>query len=368
MLSIEAFMNFWPSVDDWSPAYPTIVGGTPISDIACAARWSKPWSTSWSKFGSDGGTPIVASPISRPVSSAIRQVSSHGTPSAPIPSWTASIATSCTFSQSSEASFTSFATASTRPVTIEPNVSVNDSNQPSSLQFVHAQNRAPAGTYHLPVPASWASRLDALGAIDRRMPDVLFLDIQMPGLTGLQLARQVQGRCHVVFVTAYESHAVAAFEQGAIDYVLKPCDAARLEVTIRRLKERLDTAPRSLEGLLDELASVLPRRGHLRSINAPDHDTVRLIAVDDVLYFQADHGYTRVVTQDGESLIQRPLKELQAELDPSSFWPIHRSTIVNASAIAGVSRDLGGRVSVRLKSRSERLPVSEAHEHLFRRM
>jgi len=213
-----------------------------------------------------------------------------------------------------------------------------------------------------------ATGIDALGAVERRMPDVLFLDIQMPGVTGLQLARQVQGRCHVVFVTAYEAHAVAAFEQGAIDYVLKPYDAARLAVTIRRLKGRLATAPRSLEGLLDELASVLPRREHLRWINAPDRDTVRLIAVDDVLYFQSDHGYTRVVTRDGESLIQRSLRELQDELDPSSFWPIHRSTIVNANAIAGVTRDLGGRVSVSLKSRAERLRVSEAHEHLFRRM
>jgi DNA-binding LytR/AlgR family response regulator len=213
-----------------------------------------------------------------------------------------------------------------------------------------------------------ASGIEALSLIGERAPRVLFLDIQMPGVTGLDIARQMQGRCHIVFVTAYEAHAVAAFEQGAIDYVLKPYDAARLALTVARLKERLDSAPRSLDGLLAELARAMPRRDYLRWINAPVRDSVKLIAVDDVIYFQSDHGYTRVVTEDGESLILRSLKELQEQLDPASFWPIHRSTIVNASAVAGVTRDLRGRVSVKLKNRPEKLTVSEAHEHLFRRM
>jgi DNA-binding LytR/AlgR family response regulator len=213
-----------------------------------------------------------------------------------------------------------------------------------------------------------ANGVEVLWLIEREMPSVLFLDIQMPGLSGLQLARQVQGRCHVVFVTAYEAHAIAAFEQGAVDYVLKPYDAARLAITVQRVKERLNSVPRSLDGLLGELANALPRRDHLRWINAPDHETVRLIAVEDVLYFQADHGYTRVVTAEGESLIQRSLKELQEQLDPATFWPIHRSTIVNAGAIAGVTRNFRGRVSVKLKSRPEALPVSETQEHLFRKM
>jgi DNA-binding LytR/AlgR family response regulator len=220
----------------------------------------------------------------------------------------------------------------------------------------------------LEIVAEAADGVEALCAIERQAPDVLFLDIEMPGMTGLDLARQVQGRCHIVFVTAYQSHAIAAFEQGAIDYVLKPYETARLALTVARVKERLGTAPRPLEGLLAELAQALPLREHLRWINAPDRDSVRLIAVDDVLYFQADHGYTRVVTGDGESLIQRSLKELADELDPASFWPIHRSTIVNANAIAGVSRDFRGRVSVKLKARPEKLAVSEAHEHRFRRM
>jgi DNA-binding LytR/AlgR family response regulator len=220
----------------------------------------------------------------------------------------------------------------------------------------------------LSIVAEAANGVEALWQVDKYIPDVLFLDIEMPGLTGLQLARQIQGRCHVVFITAYEIHAVSAFEQGAIDYVLKPYDVARLALTIRRVKERLHTAPKALDGLLAELASALPQRAHLRWINAPDHDAVRLIAVDDVMYFQADTGYTRVVTADGESLIRRSLKDLQEELDPASFWPVHRSTIVNANAIADVTRDLRGRVSLRLKSRGEKLPVSEAHEHLFRGM
>ena len=193
----------------------------------------------------------------------------------------------------------------------------------------------------LDVIAEVADGLDALCSIERQTPDVLFLDIQMPGLSGLQVARQTQGRCHVVFVTAFEAHAVAAFEQGAVDYVLKPYDSARLALTVQRVKERLNTPPRSLDGLLAELASVLPRREYLRWINAPDHDTVRLIAVDDVLYFQADLGYTRVVTAERDVLIQRSLKDLLEQLDPAYFWPIHRSTIVNANAISGVSRTCG---------------------------
>jgi DNA-binding LytR/AlgR family response regulator len=220
----------------------------------------------------------------------------------------------------------------------------------------------------LSIVAEAANGIEATWLVEKHVPDVLFLDIQMPGLSGLQLARQVGGRCHVVFVTAYEAHAVAAFEQGAVDYVLKPYDAARLALTVQRVRERLHAAPRSLDGLLAELASALPRRDYLRWINASERDSVRLIAVDDVLYFQADKGYTRVVTSDGESLIHRSLKELQEQLDPESFWTIHRSTIVNANAIAGVVRDLRGRVSLRLKQRAEKLPVSEAHEHLFRGM
>jgi len=213
-----------------------------------------------------------------------------------------------------------------------------------------------------------SSGLETLQLLDRLAPDVIFLDIEMPGLTGLEVARQVGGRCHVVFVTAYNAHAVAAFEQGAIDYVLKPYTVDRLALAVSRLRQRIGTDPASLDHLLRELARVMPVRRHLRWINASRGQEVSLITVDEVIYFQADTKYTRVVTADSEALIRRPLKELQEELDPACFWPIHRSTIVNANAIAGVTRDFRGRVLVKLKARAEKLLVSETHTHLFKMM
>jgi DNA-binding LytR/AlgR family response regulator len=210
--------------------------------------------------------------------------------------------------------------------------------------------------------------LEALQLLNRLTPDILFLDIEMPGMTGLEVARQVAGRCHVVFVTAYNAHAVAAFEQGAVDYVLKPYAVQRLALAVSRLRQRIGTDPATLDNLLRELARVVPARNYLRWINASRGQEVGLITVDEVLYFQADTKYTRVVTADGEALIRRPLKELQEELDPACFWPIHRSTIVNANAIAGVTRDFRGRVLVKLKARADRLVVSEAHTHLFKMM
>ncbi len=210
--------------------------------------------------------------------------------------------------------------------------------------------------------------LEALQLLDRLAPELLFLDIQMPGLTGLEVARQAAGRCHVVFVTAYDAHAVAAFEEGAVDYVLKPYSVERLALTVGRLRQRIGSSAAPLDNLLRELARVAPERKYLRWINAAHGQDVSLITVDEILYFQADTKYTLVVTAQGESLIRRPLKELQDELDPAQFWPIHRSTIVNANAVAGVTRDLRGRIFVKLKSRNDRLPVSEAHAHLFRQM
>lgn len=210
--------------------------------------------------------------------------------------------------------------------------------------------------------------LEALEMVDRLTPQLIFLDIQMPGLTGLEVARQVTGRCQVVFVTAYDAHAVAAFEEGAIDYVLKPYSVERLALTVRRVRERIGGPVIPLDSLLRELARVAPERKYLRWINASRGHEVSLITVDEILYFQADTKYTLVVTANGESLIRRPLKELQEELDPADFWTIHRSTIVNANAVAGVTRDLKGRLFVKLKSRADLLPVSETHAHLFHQM
>ncbi len=220
----------------------------------------------------------------------------------------------------------------------------------------------------LEVVALAANGLEAARLIDGHRPDVAFLDIEMPELTGLEAARQTDGLCHVVFVTAYDEYAVAAFEQGAVDYVLKPYEDNRLALTIRRVQQRLAGPPAPLNELLRELAHAAPKREYLRWINAAQGREVRIVTVDEVCYFQADTKYTRVVTATGELLIRRTLKDLQEHLDPVNFWPIHRSTIVNVNAIAGVSRDFRGRVSVRLKARSEKLAVSEAHEFLFHQM
>jgi len=221
----------------------------------------------------------------------------------------------------------------------------------------------------LRIVATAADGLQAIKALERHTPDVLFLDIQMPGLTGLDVARQASNRHHVVFVTAYNQYAVAAFEEGAVDYVMKPLSAERLATACARVKSRLSAAPANLENLLRALARMAaPKHTYLRWINASMGADVKLITVDEVRYFQSDTKYTRVVTADGESLIRKSLKELLDELDPSLFWQIHRSTIVNVNAIGAVSHDLAGRLVLKLKDRKETLQVSQPYSHLFRQM
>jgi DNA-binding LytR/AlgR family response regulator len=210
--------------------------------------------------------------------------------------------------------------------------------------------------------------VEALHAIEQHAPDLLFLDIQMPGLSGLEVARQTGSKCHVVFVTAYDKYAVAAFEQGAVDYVMKPFSAARLATAIARLKDKVGSAPANLEGLLQSLIRANAAKEHLRWITASQGQDLRLITVDEICYFQADSKYTLVVTPNQESLIRRSIKELVQELDPALFWQIHRGTVINVNAIAGVHRDIGGHLRVKLKERKETLPVSEPYVHLFKSM
>jgi DNA-binding LytR/AlgR family response regulator len=210
--------------------------------------------------------------------------------------------------------------------------------------------------------------VEALHAIEQHAPEILFLDIQMPGLSGLEVARQVGNKCHVVFVTAYDKYAVAAFEQGAVDYVMKPFSAARLATTIGRLKEKAGSTPASLEGLLQSLVKASAAREYLRWITASQGQELRLITVEEICYFQADNKYTLVVTAQQESLIRRPIKELVQELDPAMFWQIHRGTVINVNAIAGVHRDMSGQLRVKLKERKETLPVSDPYVHLFKSM
>ena len=221
----------------------------------------------------------------------------------------------------------------------------------------------------LTIVAEAADGVSALRLMAEHRPDILFLDIQMPGATGLEVARQVNGRSRVVFVTAYDEHAVAAFEQGAVDYVLKPISAARLFTTVQRLKERLVSPPPRLDAVLATATASPPaQKSWLRWINASVGQNVRLITVDEVVYFQADNKYTRVVTGEGEALIRKPLKELSDELDPGQFWQIHRSTMVNVSAVEAVTRDFRGRMLLKLKGRSETLQVSDTYTHLFKQM
>lgn len=236
---------------------------------------------------------------------------------------------------------------------------------------LRAQLRDLLGTVwpELKIVATAEDGLQAIKALQRHAPDVLFLDIQMPGLTGLDIARRASNRHHVVFVTAYNQYAVAAFEEGAVDYVMKPLNAERLAAACARVKSRLNAVPANLENLLGVLAKLsAPKHSHLRWINASMGTDVKLITVDEVCYFQSDTKYTRVVTTDGESLIRKSLKELLDELDPNLFWQIHRSTIVNVNAIGAVSRDLAGRLIVKLKDRKETLHVSQPYAHRFRQM
>ena len=207
----------------------------------------------------------------------------------------------------------------------------------------------------------------ALRAIEEHRPDVLFLDIQMPGPTGIEIARFAAGRAHVVFITAYNQYAVQAFEEGAVDYLLKPIDPARLARALRRVKDRLAAPPADLSRLLEQL-QLAPSKEALRWITVLKGREVTLITVEDVCYFRADTKYVAVVTADGEALITTSLQDLLTKLDQSVFWQIHRSTIVNVNAVRSVQRNLAGHLELRLKERSETLRVSNAYAHLFKHM
>jgi DNA-binding LytR/AlgR family response regulator len=208
----------------------------------------------------------------------------------------------------------------------------------------------------------------ALEALEREEPDLMFLDIQMPVMTGIEVARRLAGRCHVVFVTAYDEYAVAAFEQGAVDYLLKPVEIERLAVTVERLKAQLGKPAPDLGVIVDQLSQGTAPAARLRWIKASIGANIRLISVQEIAYFQSDEKYTRVVTADNEALIRKPIKELLDELDPELFWQIHRSTLVNVNHIAGVGRDFRGQPEIQLRGRNEKLSVSRPFAHLFKQM
>lgn len=209
--------------------------------------------------------------------------------------------------------------------------------------------------------------LAALREIEAHRPDVLFLDVQMPGLTGIEIARIAGSRSHVVFITAFDHYAVHAFEQGAVDYLLKPLDTARLAQALGRVRARLRQAPADLGHLLEQI-----QRGgstdRLQWITVLQGRDIQFISVDDVCYFRADNKYIAVVTASGEALITTPLKELVERLDPTVFWQVHRGVVVNMHAVHSVRRSITGQLDLKLKHRPETLRVSTGHSHLFKHM
>lgn len=208
--------------------------------------------------------------------------------------------------------------------------------------------------------------LEAARLLGLKRPNVLFLDIRMPGLDGLEIARLSSGRCHVVFVTAHHAHAVQAFEQDAVDFLVKPVEEARLAETVARLQKRINQSPPSIENVLERLA-MLERKQWTRWIQASVGKKIRVVPVEDAIYFKSDAKYTKVVTRRGVLHIRRSIKELRQELDPEVFWQVHRSTIVNATYIDSISRS-DERMEMRLVDSDETLFVSNPFQTRFRRL
>lgn len=217
---------------------------------------------------------------------------------------------------------------------------------------------------------------EAVELFDEHAPQVVFLDVHMPGMNGVEAARAIDRRAPVVFVTAYEQYAVQAFEQGALDYLVKPFDEARLADTVQRLQSRLAAPPARpadamapvLDRLAEELRARTPARQHLQWIKASMGASLKLIPVAEVAYLKSDEKYTLVVHDGGEALIRKTIRELADELDPDRFVQIHRSVIVNLHHVTQVVRGANETADVHLKGRAERLPVSRSYLHLFKQM
>jgi len=215
---------------------------------------------------------------------------------------------------------------------------------------------------------------EAIELVELLKPQIAFLDIKMPGLSGMEAAKRIAGLSHIVFVTAFDNYAVEAFEREAIDYLLKPVTKERLIQTIKRLKKQLDSPakpPTHLSEVVEQVLSRLPDKissDYLRWIKVQERESIRLIPVEEVDYFKAEEKYTLVITKRGESLIKKSIRELAQELDPNQFWQIHRGTIVNVSKVHEVSRSLTGRGVLKIRGRTELLTVSRNYLHLFKQM
>ena len=208
--------------------------------------------------------------------------------------------------------------------------------------------------------------LEAARVLEEQRPEILFLDVAMPGLDGLEVARRASGRSHVVFITAYNDYAVPAFEEGAVDFLLKPLSRDRLRRTVARLRARVGETPAVLEPLLAELRQTLEKRRTLRWISVLEGRELRFVTTDEILFFRSDHKYTAAVTRSAEHLVSRPLKQLVDELDPDAFWRVHRSYLVNVRAILSVRKVPGGGLEIVLRDHPERIPVSQPYAHRFR--
>jgi len=235
----------------------------------------------------------------------------------------------------------------------------------------HLRNRLAALWPELAIIGAARDGIEAEGLILETRPDIAFLDIRMPGLSGIEVARRAVGICRVVFVTAHDQYAVDAFESEALDYLLKPVTDDRLEKTVKRLKEQFaSSAPApDLSQVLDKVSRALRQSPeHLQWVKAQHKDGIRLIPVTDVYYFKATDKYTTVRTRDGEFLIRKTIKELGEELDPGQFWRVHRAAIVNAKAIHMAERSLAGTHTIKFKDIPDLLTVSRAYSQLFKQM
>lgn len=219
----------------------------------------------------------------------------------------------------------------------------------------------------LVIRAEVADGIQAIEAFDRFAPNIVFLDIQMPGAGGIDVAQHASGKAHVVFISAYDEYALAAFEQGALDYIQKPVSTERMQVTVRRLRERLREPPANLDGIADLLRTATagePR--YLKWLTVPHGSELRVVAVAEISYLRADNKYTTIATGNSTFLLNSSLKELKEKLDPAMFWQIHRGIVVNVGAIDTIFRSFRGALEVKLKQRAELLPVSATHAHLFK--
>lgn len=205
-------------------------------------------------------------------------------------------------------------------------------------------------------------------ALQELKPDIAFLDIRMPGQSGLDAARSAPTDCRLVFVTAFDDHAVQAFEQAAVDYLLKPVSDERLERCVERLKQRGMFIQDVLLARLQQLLATPAKPEPLRWLRIQVGQNVRMVAVEEVCYFQSADKYTTVLTRDAELLLRTPLKDLIAQLNPDDFWQVHRGTLVNAKQVVSAHHDLLGKVTLTLRDRPEKVAVSRSYAHLFRQM